>query len=63
MDYIQVQKITCEPMSTIISLQCTSVFKDTNVAKHLSYLHGKYVVVPAEMVPNKIDFPSDRSIV
>ena len=34
----------------------TSIFKDQNVAKHLSYLHDKYVVVPADKTPSNIVF-------
>jgi len=34
----------------------TSILKNPNVAKHLSYLHDKYIVVPAEKVPNNIWF-------
>jgi hypothetical protein len=31
-----------------------SIFKDLNVAKHLSPLHEKYVIVSADKVPNNI---------
>ena len=34
----------------------TSIFKDPNVAKHLSYSYDKYVVVPADKAPNNIVF-------
>jgi hypothetical protein len=34
----------------------TSIFKDPNVAKHLSLLHDKYVTVSADKAPNTIDF-------
>jgi hypothetical protein len=33
-----------------------SVFKDPSVARHLSELHDKYVVVPADKAPNNIVF-------
>jgi hypothetical protein len=32
----------------------TLIFKDTNVAKHMSCLHDKYVVVAADKAPNNI---------
>ena len=32
----------------------TSIFKDPNVAKHLSLLHDKYVIVSADKAPNNI---------
>jgi hypothetical protein len=34
----------------------TSICKDPNGAKHLSHLHDRYVVVPADKAPNNIDF-------
>ena len=34
----------------------TSIFKDPNVAKHLSLLHDKYVTVSADKAPNTIVF-------
>ena len=34
----------------------TSIFKDPNVAKHLSLLHDKYVIVSADKSPNNIVF-------
>lgn len=30
--------------------------KDPNVARHVSYLHDKYIVVPTDRFPNKIVF-------
>ena len=39
-----------------IVTRATSILKNPNVAKHLSYLHDKYIVVPAEKVPNNIWF-------
>jgi hypothetical protein len=37
-----------------MSTRSTSIFKDPNVAKHLSLLHDKYVIVTADKVPNNI---------
>ena len=34
----------------------TLIFKDTNVAKHMSCLHDKYGVFPADKAPNNIVF-------
>jgi hypothetical protein len=39
-----------------MSIHPTSIFKDTNVAKHLSLPHGKYVIVSADKTPNNIIF-------
>ena len=39
-----------------MSTRSTSVFKDPNVAKHLSLLHDKYVIVSADKAPNNIVF-------
>ena len=39
-----------------MSTRPTSIFKDPNVAKHLSLLHDKYVIVSAVKVPNNIVF-------
>ena len=39
-----------------ISTCKTSIFKDPNVAKHLSHLHDKNVVVPADKAPYNIVF-------
>lgn len=36
--------------------RATSVCKDQDVTKHLSYIHDKYVVVQADKVPNNIVF-------
>jgi len=36
------------------STRKTSIFKDPNVAKHMSQFHVKYVVVPADKAPNNI---------
>ena len=39
-----------------MSTRSTSILKDPNVAKHLSLLHDKYVIVSADKAPNNIDF-------
>ena len=39
-----------------MSIRSTSIFKDPNVAKHLSLLHDKYVIVSADKAPNNIVF-------
>ena len=41
-------KKTCAYMSS----RTTSIFKNPNVAKHLSLLHYKYVIVCADKAPN-----------
>jgi hypothetical protein len=45
-------KELCGSMST----RSTSIFKDPNVAKHLSLLHDKYVIVSADKFHNDIVF-------
>ena len=42
--------------SRSMSVNATSVFKDLDVAKILSTIHDKYVVVPADIVRNYIVF-------
>jgi hypothetical protein len=37
-----------------MSTRSTSIFKDPNVAKHLSLLHVKYVIVSVDKAPNNI---------
>ena len=37
-----------------MSARSTSIFKDPNVAKHLSHLHDKYCIVSTEKAPNNI---------
>jgi len=37
-----------------MSTRSTSILKDPNVAKHLSLLHDKYVIVSADKTPNNI---------
>ena len=37
-----------------MSTRSTTIFKDPNVAKHLSLLHAKYVVVSSDKAPNNI---------
>ena len=39
-----------------MSTRSTSIFKDPNVAKHLSLLNDKYVIVSADKAPNNIVF-------
>ena len=39
-----------------MSARSTSIFKDPNVAKHLSLLHYKYCIVSTEKAPNNIVF-------
>jgi hypothetical protein len=39
-----------------MSTRSTSIFKDPNVAKHLSLLHDKYVIVSADKFHNDIVF-------
>ena len=39
-----------------MSTRSTPIFKDPNVAKHLSLLHDKYVIVSADKAPNNIVF-------
>ena len=39
-----------------MSIHPTSIFKDTNVAKHLSLPHDKYVIASADKTPNNIIF-------
>jgi hypothetical protein len=39
-----------------MNTRSTSIFKDTNVAKHLSLLHDKYVIVSADKAPNNVVF-------
>jgi len=39
-----------------MNTRSTSIFKDPNVAKHLSLLHDKHDIVSAEKAPNNIVF-------
>jgi hypothetical protein len=39
-----------------MSTRSTSIFKDPNVAKHLSLLHDKYVIFSADKFHNDIVF-------
>ena len=43
-------------LSGSMSTRSTSIFKDPNVAKHLSLLHDKYVIVSADKAPNNMVF-------
>jgi hypothetical protein len=47
-------QIRIKKLSGSMSTRSTSIFKDPNVAKHLSLLHGKYVIVSADKAPNNI---------
>lgn len=38
------------------TLQVTEIFEDLNVAKHMSYLHNKFVADPADKAQNNIKF-------
>ena len=38
-----------------MSTRSTSIFKDPSVAKHLSFLHDKYVIVSTDKAHNNID--------
>ena len=49
-------QIRIKQLSKSMSTRTTSIFKDPNVAKHLSLLHGKYVIVSADKATNKISF-------
>ena len=37
-----------------MSTRSTSIFKDSNIDKHVSLLHDKYVIVSADKAPNNI---------
>jgi hypothetical protein len=39
-----------------MSTRSTSIFKDPNVANHLSLLQEKYIIFSADMAPNNIVF-------
>ena len=43
-------------LSGSMSTRSTSIFKDLNVAKHLSLFHDKYVIVSADKAPINIVF-------
>jgi hypothetical protein len=47
-------QIKIKKLSGSLSTRSTSIFKDPNVAKHLSLLHDKYVIVSADKAPNNI---------
>ena len=49
-------QIIVKKHSGTMSTRSTSIFKDPNVAKHLSHLHEKYVIVSADNAPNNIVF-------
>ena len=37
-----------------MSTHSTPIYKDSNVAKHMSLLHDKYVIVSTDKAPNHI---------
>jgi len=43
-------------ISGSMNTRSTSIFKDPNVAKHLSLLNDKYVIISADKTPNNIVF-------
>ena len=43
-------------LNSSLSTRATSIFKDTNVARHLSHTHEQYVLVPADKAPSNIVF-------
>ena len=47
-------QIIIQKLNGSMSTCTSSIFKDTIAAKHLSQLHEKYSVVPAEKVTNNI---------
>ena len=49
-------QIRIKTLNGSIKLMQDLFSKDPNVAKHLSYLHDKYVVVHADKAPNNIVF-------
>ena len=49
-------KIRIKKLRGSMSTRSTSIFKDPNVAKHLSLLHDKYVIVSTDKAPITILF-------
>ena len=49
-------QIRIKKLSGSMNIRSTSIFKDPNVAKHLSFLHDKYVIVPVDKASNNIVF-------
>jgi hypothetical protein len=47
-------QIRINKLSGSMSSRCTSIFKDPNVAKHLFFLHDKYVIVSADKAHSNI---------
>jgi hypothetical protein len=47
-------QIRIKKLSGSMSSRCTSIFKDPNVAKHLFFLHNKYVIVSADKAHSNI---------
>ena len=50
------KQIRIKKLSGSVSTRSTSIFKDPNVAKHLSLLHDKNVIVSVDKTPNNIVF-------
>lgn len=46
----------CIILCSVVSTHTKSIFKDPNVTKHLSFLHNKYGIVPADNAPNNAIF-------
>jgi hypothetical protein len=51
---VSLYKLEFKKLSGSMSTRSTSIFKDPNVAKHLSLLHDKHVIIPADKAPNNI---------
>jgi hypothetical protein len=51
-----IEIIVKKKLSGSMSIRSISAFKDPNVAKHLSLLHEKYVIVLASKAPSNIVF-------
>ena len=49
-------QIRIKKLNGSINIHATSIFKDPNVTKHVSYLHEKYIVVSVDKSINKIFF-------
>ena len=49
-------QIRIKKLNGSMSTGSTAIFKDPNVAKHMSLLHDKYVVVSADKAPNNVVF-------
>ena len=49
-------QIRIKKLNGSMSTGSTAIFKDPNVAKHLSLLHNKYAIVSADKAPNNVVF-------